>query len=266
MVQPSPRNAGTHSGAAPAEVLIVSYPKTGRTWLRMMIGRYLCSRYMLDVDRILDTPYLTSQAHIRTAKFIHDRSDLKMMASWRTLSDSKDACRSKRILLLTRSIEDTMVSAFFQITKRLRIYEGGISSMLRDERYGVQKFIGFYDAWYRQQKVPVEFAEISYEDMHTDPVRALTRALEFIGEKDVDGNSVRSAVEYASFDNMRKIEHFKILGQNAMRPADPGDVDSHKVRRGIVGGYSDYLSEDDMAYIRESAIAADCPFVRTASA
>lgn len=262
-----PTKPPVNEPALSPEVLFISYPKTGRTWLRMMIGKYLCLRYSLDDSRILETPYLTDQAGVRIAQFVHDGASLKKMTSSRTLEQSKQAYRFQRVLLLTRGIEDTMVSAYFQVTRRLKVFRGTISEMLRDERFGAQKFIAYYEGWYRQRDVPIEFAEISYEVMHADPHKALREALVFLGEKAVDINqgAWEAAVEYASFENMKGIERSQELKQGAMQPANPRDPNSHKVRRGVVGGYVDYLPPEDIAYIRELAAASDCPWIRTAT-
>jgi hypothetical protein len=43
-----------------------------------------------------------------------------------------------------------------------------------------------------------------------------------------------------------------------LRPGDASDPESFKVRRGVVGGYRDYLSPSDLAYI-EARMARDLP-------
>ena len=57
---------------APARVAIVSFPKSGRTWLRLLIGRALCERYGLPESQILDTFALTRAAGILPTVFSHD--------------------------------------------------------------------------------------------------------------------------------------------------------------------------------------------------
>lgn len=246
-------------------MLIISYPKTGRTWLRMMIGRYLCLRYALDETRILDTKLLTAEAGLKTSLFIHDGANLKKMVSWQALNPSKQDYRDRSVVLLTRSIEDTLVSAYFQVTKRLGIFDGTISEMLRDERYGVEKFIRFYCGWFQQQHVPEQFRVVSYEQMQANPADVVRIILELMGESPIDEQFLQAAINFGSFDNMRAIEQSGTLRRGAMNPQDAEDIESHKVRRGVVGGYVDYLSSEDVAYIRQMTAAADCPFITSAS-
>lgn len=42
-----------------AEAFIISYPKTGRTWLRVMLGKALILKYQLNNKMLLDTFNLT---------------------------------------------------------------------------------------------------------------------------------------------------------------------------------------------------------------
>ena len=249
------------TAAGQPEVLIISYPKTGRTWLRMMLGKYICLKYGLDDCQILDTPVLTDHSGLPVTKFIHDGSNLRRRRSFRLLDPSKSGYREKKVLLLTRSIEDSMVSAYFQVSSRLNIFHGTVSEFLRDERYGVDKFIRFHRDWYSQQAVPQQFDLITYEQMQTDAASVLTTTLEFIGESPVSDQSVRAAAEYCSFDNLRAVEQSQQLAR-PMQMTDADDPNSRKVRRGVVGGYVDDLSADDLAYIRQRARGADCSFVK----
>ena len=47
---------------------------------------------------------------------------------------------------------------------------------------------------------------------------------------------------------MRRLEEAGTLRNNRLRPTIAGDPEAFKVRRGIVGGYRDYLSADDIGY------------------
>jgi len=62
---------------------------------------------------------------------------------------------------------------------------------------------------------------------------------------------VAEAVEYASVENMRKLEEkqtFWFAG-GRMKPGKKGDPNSYKVRRAKVGGYRDYFDDDQLATI-----------------
>jgi len=45
-----------------------------------------------------------------------------------------------------------------------------------------------------------------------------------------------------------------------MQPGDTNDEESYKVRKGKVGGYLEYLSQDDMNFINQVIKEAGHPF------
>ena len=52
-----------------ADVYILSYPKTGRTWLRALVGKALVDNYGLPPQRLLETGALTEMAGLPRADF-----------------------------------------------------------------------------------------------------------------------------------------------------------------------------------------------------
>ena len=96
--------------------------------------------------------------------------------------------------------------------------------------------------------------------MHKNPGEVLVRAIKFLGCDEVDEYIIRKAVEFASFNNMRKMEKDGFFKSGAMRPANINDDESYKLRRGIVGGYEYYLSEGDVKYIDQVIKEVGYPF------
>lgn len=129
-------NGGRHHGI---NVYIISYPKCGRTWLRILIGKYLCDKYKLSEDFMLDTYTLTSKAGILKTKFTHDVSSLVAGYDYRKLKWDKSIYRDKKVIFLIRNIKDVLVSAYFHATKRKNLFHGSISEFIRSNQYGVKK-------------------------------------------------------------------------------------------------------------------------------
>lgn len=228
---------------------IVSYPKTGRTWLRVMLGKALIERYRLPPERLLDTYKASKAAGLGPIMFSHGGPRyLFDFRPFDQLTFNADLYRGKRVVHLVRDVRDTLVSYYFQLAKREMLFEGTMSAFLRDPVFGAPKIITYYTQWFRNQHVPHAFLTISYEQLRADPALALARVLEFLGIADSAGIAPR-AVEFASFENMKKMESGGGYGRKMMQPGDKSDQESYKVRKGKVGGFREYLSDEDVAYI-----------------
>jgi hypothetical protein len=232
-----------------ADAFIVSYPKTGRTWLRVMLGQFLAGQMGKD-EVLLDTFAITRRAGIKKTLFTHDGPFLLFDgAPYHQQKFRQPTYRGRDVVFIVRDIRDTLVSSFFEQSKRMRTYEGSISDFLRNDIFGVRRIVTFYNLWYQNQEFPRSFLLIRYEDMHADPVSVLTSVLKLLGVTNLSPRGVQAAVDYASFDNMKNMETKGVFRDPMMQPGQGGGGDSFKVRRGKIGGYPDYLSAEDIAYV-----------------
>ncbi len=257
-----PSAASRRAPDAAPQVFLLSYPKAGRTWLRALVGKALVDAYGLPESQLLDTPALTRAASLPVAVFDHDQSALLTGLRWQDMATDRSAYRRRRVLLLGRDVRDNLVSAYFQATRRIHVYEGSLSAFIRHERYGIDKILAFYRIWATNRHVPEAFAFTRYEDMHRDPAGALADVLAFMGAA-VPASTIAAAVEYCRFENMRKAELEDRFHHDALRPGRMDDPEAFKVRKGKVGGYSEYLSPDDIAYIDAAVAARGCEFTRS---
>lgn len=232
------------------DVYILSYPKCGRTWLRLMLGKVLALRFCLEDVDLLELQVLTlSLPGVPRIKISHD--DCPHLKTADELPARKTRYQDKKVVLLVRDPRDVMVSCYFEATKRAGYYQGSISSFIRDERYGIDGLIYWLNVWGENRSVPSDFLLVRYEDMCADAEGQLRRAVEFIGLDGIDDGIIRQAVQFASFNNMRRMEAEDTLSSARLRPGNPDDPESLKVRRGKVGGYVDYLNVEDVDYLNE---------------
>jgi len=240
------------------EVFFISYPKAGRSWLRVMLGEYICEKYHVSKKFLTQTYLLSKKAAISRMIFSHGQL---RMGSRSNRSYPMDFYKTKKVILLTRNIKDVMVSLYFQATKRMGRSEVIFSDFLWSYPFPVMNFIDFSNFWYENQSVPRDFLLLTYEGTKDDPEKSLKRILEFIGIQDINLEIVKNAVEFASFGNMRKRERQGKRRDRRYRPGDFDDEESYKTRRGIVGGYVDYLSAEDIELIDILAKRLGNPFV-----
>ena len=223
------------------QVYIVSHPKAGRTWVRVMLGRYLCERYGFDEKEIVGTRALTAAAGLMPTQFTHDHSAIVDGLDHRDLSLDKSGFREKHVVFLVRGPKDMLVSCLFQATKRVDRFQVDLHAFLRDERFGATKAAIFLVHWYAAQSIPRTFLTIRYEDLHLDPRLELQRVLEVIGATEPDAGLLDAAVHYAGFKNMQALERSDYFCTDILRAGSIEDKESYKVRRGHIGGYREYL-------------------------
>jgi hypothetical protein len=244
---------------APADVVIVSFPKSGRTWLRLMIGKVLCEKYGLPENRALYICGLTKAAGLPLTVLTHDGGGLLEARHVDRLVRDKSDYRDKKVLVLARDPRDVVTSCYFHASRRRNVFRGSIADFVRDPRYGVRKVVTFLNIWHENRFVPREFELIRYEDLHEDPHKALRTALEFIGPRDLDDRLIRIGVEFSRFDNMKHMEQEQRFDGKKLKPGDGGDPEANKMRKGEIGRHRDYLSPDDIAYCDRVIEELGCP-------
>ena len=68
------------------------------------------------------------------------------------------------------------------------------------------------------------------------------------------------AIEFTKFGNMKKLEAADAFDSKILHTRDKQDPESANVRRGKVGGFTDYLSLEDQAFAAEQMSALDPRF------
>lgn len=246
-----------------ADAYILSYPKCGRTWLRLMLGHALASHHgLLTGDHALHPEALGEVDALASlvpglprVRFKHD--DNPHYRTPRELVPLKDEYADRPVVLLVRDPRDTVVSLYHQMTKRETRwrYTGSLADYIRFERGSFTTMLRYYNLWADRPSDPLRFMRMRYEDLHEDPGRELARLLEFIGIEGVTQATLDSAVAFASFDNMRKLET-AAPAQGSSKPSSARLAGGHadrpetlKTRQGKVGSYRDELPPDLVAWV-----------------
>jgi hypothetical protein len=242
-----------------ADVVVVSFGKSGRTWLRVMMSRAfqlmhgIPERYLIGFDNLH-----SMNPAIPKVFFTHDN----YIKDYTGHMDSKQDFYDKKVVLLARDPRDVAVSQFFQWKfrmkpgkKALNQYPTGDAEVsmfdfVMNPSAGLGKVIDFMNLWAREAPKVRDFHLLRYEDLRADTQHSLAALLAFMGTPASD-EQVRGAVEFASYENMKKMEQKKTfwLSGGRMVPKDRSNPDSYKVRRGKVGGYRDYFEDDQVARI-----------------
>jgi hypothetical protein len=240
---------------------VISYPKCGRTWLRLVLGRVLQDHYQLHLEQkadLLETHRLSEiDPRVPYVRFTHDDKPFLLKRA-QELERDKTRYGNKIVIFLSRDPRDVVVSNYFQMAIREVVlkdsppFRGSLKEFLQDETYGIRNIVAFMNIWASNRHVPKRFMLVRYEDLADDMEREIWRVLRFIGVNSVNPAVVSEAVKFGSFDNMKRLEREDILGSPRLKAIERDDPDSGKVRRGKVGGYVDYLDPGDIEYVNSA--------------
>lgn len=243
-----------------ADCVIVSFGKSGRTWLRVMLSRFYQVKYNLSQRSFLgfDNFHRKNPA-IPKILFTHDN----YIKDYTQHTDSKIDFYDKKVILLARDPRDVAVSQFFQWKYRMRPRKKGLNKypahkqdisvydFVTNPDAGIPKIINFMNDWAREQPRIKQMLIVRYEDMRAQPEAILKQIVEFLGTPG-SAEDIREAVNFASYDNMKKLEEKKVFwlsGGGRLVPKDKSNPNSFKVRRAKVGGYRDYFDDQQVAAI-----------------
>ncbi len=243
-----------------AHAVIVSFGKSGRTWLRVMLSRFYGIRHGLPKGSLMGFDNLSRRhAAIPKLLFTHDN----YLSDYTGNSQDKSDYVGSKVVLLVRDPADVAVSQYFQWRhrmkprkKRINAYpahgsEVEVADFVLDTGNMLERIIDFMNLWAGER---ARFADalmiLRYEDLRREPEAKLKELLEFLGTPGKP-SEVAEAVEFASVENMRKMElkaNFRGGGRR-MRAGDHKNPDSYKVRRAKVGGYMDYFEAKEVLSI-----------------
>jgi len=250
-----------------AQVILIRHPKTGSTWLRALLTQLYAQRDGISPKRV----------------FISDELDLqkKGLPRWvisngymsleRVIADAfagrDPLVAGKKTILLGRNPADVVVSWHRQYQKRTKgfkreLIEADVSpdgvdwrsisrwDFVQREELGLPAIIRYYNFWAETLAGRDDAFILRYEDLRADTEGTLRRVLAFLGESFSDVQ-IRTAIEFCSVENMRKLEREGYFQNNSLRLRDAKDPDALKVRRATVGGFTDDLEPAQAAWVQQ---------------
>ncbi|MBL8893464.1 MAG: sulfotransferase domain-containing protein [Rhizobiales bacterium] len=207
---------------------IVSYPSSGRTWLRVMLAE-LGAR----------------------PRFTHANSRFRSGATPDTVASDISEHYHRRVLFLLRDPKDTLASNYNHVT-RGHGWKGDFKTFIHMPRYGLERMLTFHTAWLEaRHKFKRGFRVETYEDLRADTASTLQRIVDFLGVPGVTMEEIEAAAARNQFEKMQQREvSGELKAQYAARFSgrDMKDPLARRVRRGRVGGHAEDMDAEDLAY------------------
>jgi hypothetical protein len=231
-----------------ADAVVVSYPKSGRTFIRAMLARLYQRRFGIDERELLEFPMLLrAPAEAPRVLFTHAGDTMRRPADIRL---DERAYAGKKVVLIARHPGDVAVSRYHHLKHRSRdkarrrLADQPLDSFVWAEQGGIPSIVTFLNQFAALPGVTI----IRYEDFLSSPDRSLHRLAEAIG-LEVDEDDIADAVAFASLPNLRQLEREGYFTSSRLRRARKGDAQSGKVRTGTSGGYRAQLGPETAARI-----------------
>jgi len=237
-----------------ANVVLVSFPKCGRTWLRMLIGKTLQQMHPRIPDRKLLRLSELYYYHSDIPRFwITHNSPKKHLQSNDWIEKTYDTFQSKQIIYLIRHPLDVMVSYFHQLKNRKKSFQGNMDDFIDNRNKSINLIITFYNNWIKLIDEIDHTLVLSYEDLQYDAFQALKELFSFIdcplGIPSAD--ILQGAVDYSKFDNMRRLESSQKYEDQILNPGDQNNKNSFKTRKGKTGSHREELNERQLNTVRK---------------
>lgn len=236
-----------------ADVAFVSWAKSGRTWVRLMLSRFYQVHRDLPESSFLEFDNLKRRdGAIPSIFFTHGNYLRDYTGDFAT----KQVFYGARVVLLVRDPRDVAVSQFFQWKHRMRGWKRYLNDypdprkdlslyeFVLEREAGLPRVVEFLNGWARELPKLRAVHVARYEDLRRDSAAALGAILAFLGTPGSDAE-IEEAVRYAAFDNMRQLEERQTFRRQGRRlvAGERGNPDSYKVRRAKVGGWRDYFDD-----------------------
>ncbi|MGI9284088.1 MAG: sulfotransferase domain-containing protein [Pseudomonadales bacterium] len=248
-----------------ADAVIVSFGKSGRTWLRVLLSRFYQLQHGLSERHLIGFDNLHRKNNAIPKLFFTHDNYIKDYTGHR---DNKADFYASNVVLLARNPLDVAVSQFFQWKYRMRAGKKALNKypehgsnidifdfvMAKDS--GLTAVIDYLNAWANEADLINNLLIVRYEDLRSDTGDTLDKIVNFIGTPG-SRQDIVDAVKFASIDNMRKMEQKRTfwLSGSRMVAKDKNDPNTYKVRKAKVGGYKDYFDDAQLQILHK--IVAD---------
>lgn len=235
-----------------ADATIVSYGKSGRTWLERML-----------LECILEELGIDSLKYRSLAELCHKHADWPKIvmthagSNWEGViydentiaSIPTDRYARGKVLFLYRDPRDVLVSAFHHVKFRTGLSDLTPDGLIESPAIGLRKTINFMNHWMQFYKEHTDSCiGVSYEQLRGDTRTNLQQIISFLN-LDVSSESIDNAIESCSFRAMKSKEREGAFENPRLAPTRKEEECSFKIRSGKTGEYRDFFTEQQIEHM-----------------
>ena len=231
--------------------IIVSYPKSGRTWLQKMIIEAICLERGIK-EKINDITKLSEMADLPLILSTHAGSSWEEhIQDENTVSvDDWSKYSHAKVVFLYRDPRDILVSQYHHIVNRTGYMTFHKDYVIDNKNVGLLKIINFMNKWLKNSDAHSDkIMSLSYETMRQDTETDLARLFEF-WDIPVSPENIKQAIENCTLDKMRQKEKENADSPWMVTKKGAGSNAFHS-RKGMIGEYLEFFSEDQVDQIND---------------
>ncbi|HSP43109.1 MAG TPA: sulfotransferase domain-containing protein [Luteolibacter sp.] len=230
-----------------SKTFFVSYPKSGRTWVRFLVDDYKTRLYGLKVKNVFKAERrLRLRHHVEWTHLAgFQRNPYHAMTP-----DNLDLLRRTPCVFMTRNFHATLASAWFQVTQRLGVPLADKDAFLHGTCHGIMHLIAFHNMWLDLERELPQVTYVSYARLRNDTRAEFIRILEAL-RLPVDPAKVDATLEAGTFERMKQLAASEVYQGTPLAPTDHANPDSAKVRSGSSGGYRTVFSDEQNRFISD---------------
>jgi hypothetical protein len=194
--------AGKHFAVFPDDTFLVSYPKSGNTWVRFLLANLLYPDETVgfaNINRLLPAPGVSSKRFLR-----------KLPRPRILKSHEPFDVRFRKVIYLVRDPRDVAVSEYhFDLKKRYIdpgfSLEEFVKRFIAGETSSYGSWWEHTASWIAARHGKSAFLLVRYEDLLADSIGETGKIAEFLGIQ-ARLEHLQAAVERSSAERMRKLE------------------------------------------------------------
>lgn len=233
------RTRGREITVYPEDTFIVSYPKSGNTWMRFLVGNML---YQNDPTTFANMEYRVPDIHLNVDRELSRLPNPRILKSHEPFDR-----RYRRVIYIVRDPRDVAVSYYHFLVKYSHIEERHplekvVTSFVAGELDGYGTWRENVGSWLGARQGSEEFLLLRYEDILASPMKELPKVARFLSIETSE-DSLRKAVKLSSADRMRDLEK--------KRPNRQGRKDKPFVRHASSGDWKATLPQSSTRSIEQ---------------
>jgi hypothetical protein len=245
------------------DVYLVSYPRSGNTWMRVILSELL---YGYSPESIKDLQNFVPDIHVDSpllsampvAEFHAVKSHFQYCISTSALKDSRSTLAPmhyQRVIYIVRDPRDVAIS-YYKYLKKLQDYNASFDDFLQDwltGRIWPCSWQEHVNSWLGSRNINSTYSTyklhlVRYEDMVANPLHQLSQIAQFLNLS-LNNDELERIVSSASVEQMRSREQ---SGMPAYEKAEGYKF----ISSAAIGQWKNELSESNLALVNKYASQA----------